>query len=159
SWRWAFLLNLPVAGAVAAISLRHVPESRGARAKRVDWVGALAATAGLAGVVTGLLESARLGWRSPLVTGSAVGGLALLAIFPVIEARATSPMAPLTLFRSKSFLGANVFTLLLYGAVGVFFFLFPMDLIQLQGYSPTAAGSAMLPMILLMFLLSRWSGG
>lgn len=159
SWRWAFLLNVPLASAVAAISLRHVPESRGSDAKQVDWIGAAAATAGLAGVVTGLLESARLGWRSPLVLGSAVGGLALLTIFPAIEARATAPMAPLTLFRSRSFLGANVFTLLLYGAVGVFFFLFPMDLIQLQGYSSTAAGSAMLPMILLMFILSRWSGG
>ena len=68
-------------------------------------------------------------------------------------------MVPLALFRSRSFVGANVFTLFLYATIGIFFFLFPMDLIQLQGYSATAAGSAMLPMILLMFTLSRWSGG
>jgi len=159
SWRWAFLLNVPMAVAVIGISLRHVPESRGSEAKQVDWLGALLATAGLAGVVTGFLESARLGWTNPLVLGSVLGGLLFLALFLVVEARAPSPMVPLVLFRSRSFLGANVFTLFLYATVGIFFFLFPMELIEVQGYSATAAGSAMLPMILLMFLLSRWSGG
>jgi MFS family permease len=68
-------------------------------------------------------------------------------------------MVSLALFRSRAFLGANIFTLLLYATLGIFFFLFPMALIQEEGYSPTAAGSAMLPTILVMFLLSRWSGG
>ncbi len=75
------------------------------------------------------------------------------------EARVTSPMVPLTLFESRSFTGANLLTLFLYSAIGIFFFLFPLNLIQVQGYSATAAGAAMLPLILLMFLLSRWSGG
>lgn len=88
-----------------------------------------------------------------------LGGFVLLAAFVALEVGVPSPMLPLTLFRSRSFLGANVFTLLLYGTLGIFLFLFPMALIQLQEYSATAAGSAMLPMILLMFLLSRWSGG
>jgi EmrB/QacA subfamily drug resistance transporter len=159
SWRWAFLLNVPLAVAVVAISLSHVPESRGAESKRLDWLGALLATVGLAGVVTGFLESGRLGWRNPLVFGGLLGGFALLAAFVALEVRVSSPMVPLTLFRSRAFLGANLFTLLLYGTLGIFLFLFPMALIQLQEYSATAAGSAMLPMILLMFLLSRWSGG
>ena len=68
-------------------------------------------------------------------------------------------MVPLTLFASRSFSGANLLTLFLYAAIGVFFFLFPMDLIQVQGYSTTATGAAALPLILLMFFLSRWSGG
>src|SRR3984885_1326197 len=68
-------------------------------------------------------------------------------------------MVPLALFRSRSFSGANLLTLFLYSAVGIFFFLFPLNLIQVQGYSATAAGASVLPMILLMFLLSRWSGG
>jgi hypothetical protein len=68
-------------------------------------------------------------------------------------------MVPLTLFRSRAFLGANIFTLLLYATLGIFFFLFPIALIQQEGYSPTAAGSAMLPTILVLFFLSRWSGG
>jgi EmrB/QacA subfamily drug resistance transporter len=159
SWRWAFLVNVPLAAAVVAISLRYVPESRGSRVQRVDWLGALLATLGLAGIVTGFLESARLGWKHPLVSGGLLAGFASLAAFLVVEARAASPMVPLALFRSRSFLGANVFTLLLYLTFGIFFFLFPMSLIKLQGYSATAAGAAMLPMILLMFLLSRWSGG
>jgi EmrB/QacA subfamily drug resistance transporter len=159
SWRWAFFLNLPLAVAVIAISLWRVPESRGAKILHVDWQGALAATLGLGGVVTGFLESARLGWRHPLVLGSLLGGLACLVVFLRIEARASSPMVPLELFKSGSFLGANVVTLFLYAALGVFFFLFPMNLIRVQGYSTTAAGAAALPMILLMFALSRWSGG
>ncbi len=68
-------------------------------------------------------------------------------------------MVPLSLFRSRAFSGANLLTLLLYAAIGFFFFAFPLDLIQIQGYSATAAGGAVLPFILLMFLLSRWSGG
>jgi predicted MFS family arabinose efflux permease len=159
SWRWAFLLNVPLAFAVIGISVRHVPESRGTEVKRVDWLGALLATVGLAGVVTGFLESTKLGWTSPLLLANVLGGLLCLTTFLLVEARSTSPMVPLTLFRSRSFFAANVFTLFLYATIGIFFFLFPMELIQLQGYSATAAGSAILPMILLMFLLSRWSGG
>jgi EmrB/QacA subfamily drug resistance transporter len=159
SWRWAFLLNLPLALAVLAISLRYVPESRGSEGKHVDWLGAFLATVGLAAVVTGFLESARLGWSNLLVAASLLGGFLFLAMFLLVEARASSPMVPLGLFRSRSFLGANILTLFLYATIGIFFFLFPMNLIQLQGYSATAAGSAMLPMILVIFLLSRWSGG
>jgi EmrB/QacA subfamily drug resistance transporter len=159
SWRWAFLLNLPLAVAVVVISLRYVPESRNSEANQIDWVGALLATAGLAGVITGFLESARLGWRHPLVLTGLLGGFLLLAAFLVAETHLRSPMVPLRLFRSLAFLGANVFTLLLYATLGIFFFLFPMALIQEERYTPTAAGSAMLPTILLLFLLSRWSGG
>jgi len=159
SWRWAFLLNVPLGVVVVGISVRHVPESRGSQVKQFDWLGALLATLALAGIVTGFLESARLGWTNPLVLANSLGGLLSLAIFLAVEARSLSPMMPLALFRSPSFLGANIFTLFLYATVGIFFFLFPMDLIQVQGYSATAAGSALLPVILLMFLLSRWSGG
>jgi EmrB/QacA subfamily drug resistance transporter len=159
SWRWAFLLNVPLGVVVVGISVRHVPESRGSQVKQIDWLGASLATVGLAGVVTGFLESARLGWKNPFVLAASVSGLLFLMVFLAVEARSSSPMVPLALFRSRSFLGANIFTLFLYATVGIFFFLFPMNLIQVQGYSATAAGSAMLPMILLMFLLSRWSGG
>jgi len=68
-------------------------------------------------------------------------------------------MVPLALFESRTFSGANLLTLFLYAALGIFFFLFPMNLIQVQGYSPTATGAALLPVILLVFALSRWSGG
>jgi predicted MFS family arabinose efflux permease len=68
-------------------------------------------------------------------------------------------MVPLALFQSRSFSGANLLTLFLYSALGIFFFLFPLNLIQVQGFSATATGAAALPLILLMFFLSRWSGG
>jgi predicted MFS family arabinose efflux permease len=77
----------------------------------------------------------------------------------VIEGRIPAPMVPLTLFRSPAFAGANLITLFLYAAIGIFFFLFPMELIQIRGYSTSMAGAAILPMILSLFLLSRWSGG
>jgi len=86
-------------------------------------------------------------------------GFGCLIAFVFIEVSGTSPMVPLTLFASRSFTGANLLTLFLYAATGIFFFLFPLNLIQVQGYSATAAGAAALPLILLIFLLSRWSGG
>jgi EmrB/QacA subfamily drug resistance transporter len=159
SWRWAFLINVPLAAAVIAISLRHIPESRNAAARHVDWLGALVATLGLAGLVYGFIESTSLGWGHPLVFGSLIAGFACLIGFLLVEAKVSSPMVPLTLFQSRSFSGANLLTLFLYAALGIFFFLFPMNLIQVQGYSTTATGAAALPLILLMFFLSRWSGG
>src|SRR6267378_3352873 len=159
SWRWAFFINLPLAAAVMAISLWRIPESRSAMAGRVDWLGALLATLGLAGVVNGFLESVNLGWRHPLVFASLLVGCGCLIAFGWVEVRATSPMLPLALFASRSFSGANLLTLFLYAAIGIYFFLFPLNLIQVQGYSATAAGAAVLPLIVLMFLLSRWAGG
>jgi EmrB/QacA subfamily drug resistance transporter len=159
SWRWAFFLNVPLAAAVVALSLWHVPESRNPQIKRLDWVGALLATGSLAGLVTGLLESSKSGWGSALVVSSLAGGVVLLIGFLGFESRAASPMVSLELFKSRSFLGANILTLLLYAAIGVFFFFFPLALMQVYGYSATAAGAASLPVILLMFVLSRWSGG
>lgn len=159
SWRWAFFINVPLAAAVIAISLGHIPESRNAAARHVDWLGALVATLGLAGLVYGFIESTNLGWGHPLVFGSLIAGFACLIGFLFVEAKVSSPMVPLTLLQSRSFSGANLLALFLYAALGIFFFLFPMNLIQVQGYSTTATGAAALPLILLMFFLSRWSGG
>jgi EmrB/QacA subfamily drug resistance transporter len=159
SWRWAFFINLPLAIAVIATSLGCIPESRSSQQRRIDWWGALAATLCLMGLVFGFIESATLGWRHPWVMGSLVAGVVCMAGFLLIEAKVASPMVPLNLFRSPTFSGANLLTFFLYAAIGIFFFLLPLNLIQVQGYSATAAGGAVLPLILLMFLLSRWSGG
>jgi EmrB/QacA subfamily drug resistance transporter len=159
SWRWVFFINLPMAAAVVAISLWRIPESRSALAGRLDSAGAALATVGLGGVVAGFIESVNLGWSNPLVYGSLIGGFGCLAGFLWIEAHTKFPMVPLAVFRNRKFSGANLLTLFLYAALGIFFFLFPLNLIQVQKYSPTAAGGAILPMILLMFVLSRWSGG
>ena len=159
SWRWAFFINLPLAAAVIGISLLAIPETRRTVAGRIDGTAAVLATVGLGGLVTGFLESVNLGWTNPYVFGSLIVGFGSLSAFVFVEAHVTSPMVPLTLFRSRRFSGANLLTLLLYAAIGIFFFLFPLNLIQVQEYSPTAAGMAILPLILLMFLLSRWAGG
>lgn len=159
SWRWAFFINVPLAAAVIAISLRHIPESRNAAARHVDWLGALVATLGLAGLVYGFIESTNLGWGHALVFGSLIVGFTCLIGFVFVEARAGSPMVPLSVFGSRAFSAANLLTLFLYAALGMFFFLFPLNLIQVQRYSTTATGAAALPLILLIFALSRWSGG
>jgi EmrB/QacA subfamily drug resistance transporter len=159
SWRWVFFINLPLAAAVIAISLRHIPESRNFTKARIDWLGALLVTAGLGGLIYGIIESAKRGWGDPLVLAGLVVGAGCLVAFVFVEAGVASPMLPLKLFRSSTFRGSNLVTLFLYSAIGIFFFLFPLNLIQVQRYSPTATGAAMLPLIVLIFLLSRWSGG
>jgi EmrB/QacA subfamily drug resistance transporter len=159
SWRWVFFINLPLAAVVVAISFWHIPESRSISARRIDWLGALVGTVGLGGLVFGFVESTNLGWRNPLVFGSLIVGFTGIVGFVFVESKISSPMVPLALFRSRIFSGANLLTLFLYAALGIFFFLFPLDLIQVQGYSAFATGAAVLPLILLMFALSRWSGG
>ncbi len=159
SWRWIFFINLPLAVAVIVISLWHVPETHGPSARRLDLLGAVLVTFGLGGLVYGLVESPRLGWTNPSVAASLLVAVVCLAAFPFVEARAQNPMVPLKLFRSRTFSGANLLTLFLYSALGIFFFVFPMNVIQVQHYSATAAGASALPLILLMFVLSRWSGG
>jgi EmrB/QacA subfamily drug resistance transporter len=159
SWRWAFFINVPISVLVILFSLQHIPESHGAETENVDWRGALLATAGLGSVVFGFIETTSLGWGHPLVFGSLIAGSVFLSTFALVETQVRSPMVPIGLFQSPTFTGANLLTLFLYAALGIFFFLFPLNLIQVQGYSTTAAGAAGLPFILLMFLLSRWSGG
>lgn len=159
SWHWIFFINVPIAAIVLVISLWHVPESRSSASRAVDWLGASMATLGLAGLVYGFLESAILGWTHIRVVGSLILGIASLALFLIVENTVAKPMVPLKLFKSASFSGANLLTLFLYAALGIFFFVFPLNLIQIQKYSATATGAAALPMVLLMFLLSRWSGG
>jgi EmrB/QacA subfamily drug resistance transporter len=158
SWRWAFLLNVPLAVAVVVISFWRVPESKAGAKSHVDWIGALLATAGLTGVTYGFIESSSRGWANGSVwSGLMLGGVCLIA-FEYFEAHTSFPMVPFGLFRSPNFSGANLLTLFLYSALGIFLFLFPLNLIQVQHYSATATGAAALPFILLMFLLSRWSG-
>ncbi len=159
SWRWVFFINLPFAALVIAISFWRIPESRSVTARRIDWLGALVGTVGLGSLVFGFVESTNLGWRNPLVFGSLVFGIMGVVGFVFVESKVSSPMVPLALFRSRTFSGANLLTLFLYAALGIFFFLFPLDLIQVQGYSAFATGAAVLPLILLIFALSRWSGG
>ena len=160
SWRSAFFINVPLALIVVLISLRYMDESRDpSRTRHVDWIGALLAVVGLGGIVLGLLEWPPLGPRHPLVVGSLFIGVVALVLLIVAEGREKSPMMPLSLFRSRAFSLTNLLTLLLYGSLGVVLFLVPLLLIQVKHYTATAAGAAFLPFPIIMFVLSRWSGG
>ena len=161
SWRWIFFINLPLAALALLITWRHVPESRDESAgERLDILGALTATLGLGGVVYGLLESGVRGFADVRVALSLAAGAVLLVLFVLVERRrGPRAMMPLALFRSKTFTGANLLTFFLYGALSGLMFFLPFNLIQVQGYSPTEAGAALLPFVLTMFLLSRWAGG
>src|SRR6266699_1350275 len=91
SWRWAFFINVPLAAAVIAISLWRIPESHGAAGGRVDWLGALFATVGLGGLVTGSIASANLGSRSPFVRRTHAAGLGAIRAFFLVERKEESP--------------------------------------------------------------------
>lgn len=159
SWHWVFFINIPLAAIVLLISLWHVPESRSSKKTNIDWLAAAIVTFGLAALVYGFLEAAVFGWRDLRVIGTVIFGLGSLILLVFVEEKVKTPMVPLKLFQSPSFSGANLVTLLLYAALGIFFFLFPLNLMQIQKYSATATGAAAVPMILLIFVLSRWSGG
>jgi EmrB/QacA subfamily drug resistance transporter len=160
SWRAAFFLNVPLAVIVVLLSLRFMDESRDpSRSARIDWVGATLGVLGLGGVVFGLLEWTPLGPGHPFVIGSLVAGAVCLVLLVIVESRASNPMLPLHLFRSRTFTLANVLTLLLYAALGIVLFLIPLDLIEVQHYSATQAGAALVPFAVIMFALSRWAGG
>jgi EmrB/QacA subfamily drug resistance transporter len=159
SWRAVFFINIPLAIIVIAIAIRHVPESIGSAKGRLDWWGAILTAASLGTLVFALIESSRLTFGHPAVIASLVTSGAGFIVFIVVEIRRRNPMLPLELFRNRTFTGANLLTLFLYGALGGTLFFFPLNLIQVQRYSPTQAGAALLPLILIIFLLSRWSGG
>src|SRR5437870_10035966 len=159
SWRAVFFINLPLAFVVVLISLRHIAETRDRESTGVDWFGAVLAALGLGALVYGLIESSQTGFNDRSVTAALTAGIVALMLFLFLESRLSQPMLPLTLFRSRTFAGTNLLTFLLYAALGGTLFFLPLNLIQVQRYSPTAAGAVLLPFILIMSFLSRWSGG
>jgi len=172
SWRWAFFINLPLAAAVLFLVATRVPESRDPSVHgRLDWPGAVLVSLGLGGVVAGVIRGQGGGFDGGALAMLG-GGAAVLAVFAAQERRLTaaardatappgmrSPMLSLDLFRSRTFAVSNALTLLLYAALGGALFFVPFDLIEVHDYSPAAAGAALLPFVLLLSFLSRWSGG
>jgi EmrB/QacA subfamily drug resistance transporter len=160
SWRAIFFVNVPLALVATVVTLRHMPESRDRNApRRLDWRGTVLVACALAATAFGLIQSSEAGWRHPTVLAALILGPVLLAAFLYVEARSDAPLVPLPLFRSASFSGVNLLTLLLYAALAGVFFLLPFNLIQAQGYAAVAAGAAFLPFTAIIGALSRWSGG
>lgn len=161
SWRWIFFINIPLAVIVLLLVFLRVPESRNEseRGNRLDFAGALLTVLGLGGIVYGLIESGNRGLGDPLVLACILGGIVFMILFILVEQRSPVAMMPLTLFRSRTFSGTNLLTLLVYSGLGGLTYFVPFNLIRVQGYSPTEAGAALIPFTLLLFALSRWSGG
>lgn len=151
-WRWAFLINLPLAAPALLVAARHVPESRDEQAAgRFDVLGSALAALSLAGITYGLIE---LDAPVPLVAGVVLG-----AAFVVLEwRRSPDALVPVGLFADRVFSAVNAVTLVMYGAMGVVFFLLAVQLQVVSGFSPLAAASALLPVTVLMLLLSPRAG-
>jgi MFS family permease len=158
SWRLIFLINVPLAIAVVAIAVNHVPETRDATSVRgMDVAGAVLTVAGLAGVTWALIDAGERGVSGPSLAAGAAG-LAALTGFFAVERHSSHPMLPLDIFRSRQFTAANLVTLVVYASLGITFFLLVVHLQQVLGYSPTEAGLAMLPVTALMLALSSRAG-
>jgi EmrB/QacA subfamily drug resistance transporter len=160
SWRWIFVINVPLAAACVWLILAVIPPmpTRGRAGRHVDYPGALLCALGLGGPVFALIEQPRLGWSSPGVFGPMVAGVLLLGAFALYESRARDPMLPLALFRRGNFLWGNVETFAMYAGLAIVFFFLVLFLQQIGGYTPLKSGLATLPVTVVMFFLSRRFG-
>jgi EmrB/QacA subfamily drug resistance transporter len=162
SWRLIFYINLPLAAGVVAVALRHVPETRDARAAgstaSTDLGGGALVTLGLVGLTFGLIEGPSRGWRSAAVIAALAVGVALLVTFVAHERRTPNPMLALDVFRARQFSATNAVTFVVYAALGGALFLLPVELIQVSGYGPLEAGVSLLPVTVVMLALSSRSG-
>ena len=158
SWRAVFLINLPLAAVVVVVAVRHVPESRDdGAATHLDVPGTVLAVAGL-GALTWSLTAAGTDGASLRVLAAGLAGVAALVAFAFVERRARAPLVPGALFANPRFTATNVITLLMYAALGLLFVLLVLQLQVVSGFSPLAAGTALLPVTALMLLLSARMG-
>jgi len=159
SWRWVFLINLPLAAISLLIVYGKVPESRSAKRRPLDWIGILLATIGLGSLTYGLIAAGQTSFTNPLTAGALITGVIALLLFVLAEARIAAPMISLSLFRLPRFAGVQAFTFLLWAALSGALFFVPFRLMQVQGFEPLQAGMALLPFVIIVSILSRWAGG
>ncbi len=160
SWRLIFLINLPIAVITILVTLRHVPETRDeTSAGKLDLGGAGLATIGLAGLTFGLIQAGESGFGNAAVIASLVTGVVAFSIFVEVERRSSHPMLPPGIFANRRFTGANLVTVVVYGALGTATFLVVVYFQTALGYAAVWAGAALLPMTVLMFALSGYAGG
>jgi EmrB/QacA subfamily drug resistance transporter len=158
SWRLVFLVNLPLAVVVVVVALRHVPETRDAEAARgLDVPGTALAVVALAALTWALTELGAAG-AAPLPLAVLAVGAGALAAFVGVERRSPHPLVPPRLFADRSFTGANAATVLVYGSLGVLWLLLVLQLQEVAGFSPLAAGTALLPLTLILMVFSARAG-
>ena len=159
SWRWIFAINVPIVVITLLLVLRVVPEGRPRAADaKVDVIGAMLCAFGLAGITYGLIEQPLRGWGDPMVSLPLVLGATLFAGFVVWEGRSPHPMLPLSLFRRRNFAIGNIETFSMYAGLGLLFFFLVLFLQQVAGYNALEAGTASIPVTLVMFGLSTRFG-
>ena len=159
SWRWIFAINIPIVLVTLLLVVRAVPEGRGRDPEaKVDFVGATLCAVGLAAMTFGLIEQPLRGWGDPAVFGTLAGGALLFASFLVWESRTAHPMLPLGLFKRRNFALGNFETFSMYGGLGLLFFFLVLFLQQVAGYNALEAGSASIPVTIVMFALSTRFG-
>jgi len=159
SWRWIFLINVPVGAAVLAITARHVPESKDQDAPRqIDATGAVLAVAALFGVTYGLIEGPTRGYADVLVVVSLAGAVAAAVAFVIVERRSQAPMMPIEVLTVRQFNVTNLVTFIVYAALGGALLLVPVELQVTDRYSPFASGASLLPLTAIMLALSARSG-
>ncbi len=157
SWRWIFLINVPVAVIVLLVSVRHIPETRDDRSSSMDWGGSALAVVALGAATYALTALPETPGGSLALTSAAVA-VAAAIVFVWYERRTTSPMLPSFLMRSRPFVAINVITFVVYGAFGVFSLIFTIALQTISGYSPAKAGSTLLPITIISLALAGSSG-
>lgn len=158
NWRAVFLINLPLAALIVAVTVRHVPESRDpASPEGLDLSGAALTVVGLGALTYGLTSIGERGTATDALVAVCAGVLAL-AVFVVVERRTRHPLVPPTLFANKVFRVANAVTLVIYGALGAVFLLLVLQLQTVAGFSPVAAGTALLPFTAVMLMFSSRAG-
>jgi EmrB/QacA subfamily drug resistance transporter len=158
SWHAAFLINLPLAAIAFAITRWKVPESRSDRPRRLDLGGMVLATVGLGALTYGLIAAGERSFAAPLAFGPMLLGVVALALFVRQEKRARDPMVPLVFFRIPRFAVIQAFTFTLWAALQGTTFFVPFRLMQVQGFAPTEAGVALLPLVVTASILSRFFG-
>jgi EmrB/QacA subfamily drug resistance transporter len=158
SWRWVFAINLPLVVLTVVLILRALPERAGRKRGRLDLAGAVLCVAGLAGITFGLIQQPLDGWGSPSVAAPIAAGAVLFCAFLLYERRASAPMLPLELFRRRNFAIGNVETFSMYAGLSLLFFYLIIYLQQVAGYDALEAGTATLPVTIVMLSLASRFG-
>jgi len=158
SWRFVFLINiLPIAATLVLLAVLGHRDTR-RPGVRIDVAGAVLCTVGLGGAVYALIEAPNLGWGSPVILVTLIGGILAFAAFLVRQRFAAQPMMPLSLFRVRNFWAGNIATALIYGALSLNFFALGIYLQEGAGLPATLAGLAALPVTIIMIVGSSRAG-